>query len=97
MGTRTPALSLTPASSSRKYSLNIPPPQIAADGARNNKPQATLLSALVFTMVPNINIMLLWDLRINVIRLTLAITWPQIFLAEEDYLVEAAQVNGGVS
>ena len=29
--------------------------------------------------------------------LTLAITWPQIFLAEEDYLVEAAQVNGGVS
>ena len=30
-------------------------------------------------------------------HLTLAITWPQIFLAEEDYLVEAAQVNGGVS
>ena len=35
------------------------------------------MSALVFTMVPNINTMLLWDLRINVIRLTLAITSPQ--------------------
>jgi hypothetical protein len=57
-----------------KYSLNIPPTQIAADGARYNKPQAALMSALVFTVVPNINTMLLWDLRINVIRLTLAIT-----------------------
>jgi hypothetical protein len=30
-------------------------------------------------------------------RLTLAITRPRIFLAEEGNLAEAAQVNGGVS
>jgi hypothetical protein len=31
------------------------------------------------------------------IRITLAITRPRIFLAEEGNLAEAAQVNGGVS
>jgi hypothetical protein len=31
------------------------------------------------------------------IYLTLAITWPQSILGEEDRLAVAAQVNGGVS
>jgi len=31
------------------------------------------------------------------VRLTLAITWPQSVLSEEDSLAVAAQVHGGVS
>jgi hypothetical protein len=46
-------------------------------------------------MVPHINTMLQWGLRINVIRLTLAITWPQGVLGDEDSHAVAAQVHGG--
>ncbi len=80
-----------------RQGFNVPPRQSAAYGTGEDQLKSALMLSLHSSMVLLLGTRRGFRPMACWIRITLAITWPQGVLSEEDSLAVAAQVHGGVS